>query len=349
MLLLLHTKKKSVVTEIFADRMTDALFWADPKGLDVMRMLLATGASSLPVSKALITSITHYDLETNAQPFAELLLESGANFNYKKGLALRIAIEKSADSLIQNILGRDCGRETLILAIPFIIRSQWEEGKVAALVKDFASHPKQRFDEDFTLLTSEAPMVMQCMRYYGGSRAILAAVLDAGFPVDEVYEDRTSGKVTPLFWALACLDGEESTVDDSVIFLLIKRGGKLTHTNSLDVTKLPSTARLHRHPTPLIHGAVEHGRHEVADYLIENKIELEVKDEQGFREERHCPTQLRLAIMQAFPPYWGRELRLTTTLFILRRGACDRKSSPPLCKAVTTQINPPPLKVDELH
>jgi hypothetical protein len=218
----------SAITHVFADRLQDGVFWASTHGLEVMETLLKKGASGRPVDEALLVAVTNNKTESLALAFAQLLLDNGADVNYKQGIALSQAVQIGATRIMKEILKRKCTSETLALAFPYILDLTLGAPAIIELIDEFARHPSQKFRRPFAHPDVPLPVVAYCMTKFPKNLSILIAVLDAGFPVDDkrgcqIEYANGAVDVTPLFWALS---DSEKAVDDSIITHLINWDGE---------------------------------------------------------------------------------------------------------------------------
>jgi hypothetical protein len=218
----------SAVTQVFADRLQDGVFWATPQGLRIMELLLKRGASGRVVDEALIIAVASNQREPLALDFVRLLLDSGADANYKQGIALTQSVQTGSVGLMKEILKRKCTSETLALAFPYILDLTLGAPAIIELMDAFAQHPNQKFRKPYAHPLIPLPVVTYCMTRFPKNLSILIAVLDAGFPVDDKKGCQVACanflvEVTPLYWALS---DSTKVVDDSIIAHLLKWDGE---------------------------------------------------------------------------------------------------------------------------
>jgi ankyrin repeat protein len=266
LLLLKHVTDVSAVSLVFADRFQDGAYWATQPGFKVMRTLLMNGARGDSVNEALVMAVSQFRSKRRAQEFVPILLENGADVNFKDGYPLQIAATMGDVQLIQDMLVRDCNSHCLALAFPYIFHSKVDESTMVAIVNKFRCHPNQRFEEQFLHPNVPQPVVLLSIMSFPQSLNILASILGAGFPVDEKRGcEMTSGNTTilttPLFWALS-QPGE--FVHDSLIVHLMQCG-----------------ATIHGHPEPLLHMAIRDRRPLIVKCLVDARADLDLPDDRG--------------------------------------------------------------------
>ncbi|KAF4625271.1 hypothetical protein G7Y89_g12898 [Cudoniella acicularis] len=263
----------SAISLVFADRFADEQFWTIPPGLLIMQMLLKRGARGQSVDEALIAAVSKYSSEPLAKDFVSVLLENGSNINYKDGMALQIAATTGDLDLIRLMLAQDCNRISLALACPYTLNAKVDEQKMVEIMKEFGRHRNRAFGEDFAHPIIVEPVLLVCIKCFPRGLNILKATIDAGFQLDE----RKNTQTTPLYWALTQPD---RFVDDSLIELLIERGGKFFHFPVLKI-QLTQAASIQGHAEPLLHVAIRERRPQIIKRLMEAKIDLDLADQYG--------------------------------------------------------------------
>lgn len=249
--------------------------WLSDNGHEAAKMLLAKGARGDGVAAALSTAIDAYGSEKDqiARRFVELLTCYDVNVDHDEGLVVQNAAKRADSDLVRQLLSRKPNSRTVSMAFPYIFRADIAEDELLILINLFAEYHdgEERLDVMFAHPEC-APVLFQVISKYPRSVRVLEALLDAGFYHDQM----TTGRIMPeeieedeqislLLWALL---QPQKRVSDSIIELLIDRGGKVNFETRLSKT------------TPLM-VAVQSKRKDLVRKIILAGAEVDVVDATG--------------------------------------------------------------------
>jgi ankyrin repeat protein len=232
-LLLGSPKANGCLADAFKEAMKTDLLWKSSTGLAIMKLMLKKGgASGEAVGEALYQAIEKSEAapEGLASEFLDVLLESGADVNYQRGLALQRAAMQVNIPLLEKLLP-SANSESKAMAIPYIFICCDDRAVVLKAIQMF----ERSFVEgdpgvDITFThpdTNLEPLLFMALDRFPRDTTILEALLQMGYHANQwqLCEDTDVG-MEPwpiLFWAL---DRPEKKISSATIELLIDEGGK---------------------------------------------------------------------------------------------------------------------------
>jgi len=235
LLLLEYLIDESAPSLMFKDRLQESWNTLTKEVVDTLEILLAHGAHGEYVQKALVLAISESDSNPLARDFAGILLNHDVDVNYEQGRPLQIAAEIAAIEFLSVMITKGATPESLLMAFPHIFKVQPRpsEATMLSLIKLFREHAGEKLSSFVHPTIPDPPVFMGVYNYPQCSR-VLEALLDAGFSVDPKMAHRLPNlgnvMITPLYWAL--LD-HEKVVTEPVVYMLLKRGGKFFHVDTI--------------------------------------------------------------------------------------------------------------------
>ncbi|KAF4634237.1 hypothetical protein G7Y89_g3872 [Cudoniella acicularis] len=257
-LLLAHSQDQSASSFVFDVLIKIEGFWSKKDSFSIFTILLENGAEGTSVNDALIKVVA--DTQPSARHFEATLLQHGVDIDYKDGEALQIAAERGEPGLVKRMLEMNPSADSVSMAFPYAFHSKLGEASTLAVIELFVELAADQLDPDFMHPEIPEPPVFLCLNHYPTSPRVLKATLKAGFRVDETMSSE-SGKYTAIYWSLST---QGKKIADPLVELLITEGPDLQN-----------------HPEPLLHLAIENGRPQVLQFLIDKGADVDVADETG--------------------------------------------------------------------
>ncbi|KAH8676507.1 hypothetical protein BGZ60DRAFT_525953 [Tricladium varicosporioides] len=275
-LLLAHSKVDSAASVVFETMMKADSFWGKRDTFAILTILLEFGAEGVSVNDALIKTVA--DTQPSARHFEATLLQHHVDIDYKEGEALQIATERGEPGLVRRMLEMNPSMDSVSMAFPYAFHSRLGEASTLAVINAFVELAADQLDPDFMHEEIPEPPVFLCLNHYPANLSILESTLRGGYRADETMTCE-SGKYTALFFALST---QGKRVTDPVVELLIDR-----------------MVDLRNHPEPLIHMAIENGRPQVLQNLINASADVDLTDEEGVTALSAATLKNDLQSMQA--------------------------------------------------
>ncbi|PMD32806.1 hypothetical protein L207DRAFT_590496 [Hyaloscypha variabilis F] len=254
-LLLGHSRDASAPSVVFDALMKTDSFWGKRDAFAILTLLLENGATGIAVDDALIKAVT--DNQPDTRHFEVTLLQHGASIDHKDGEALQIATERGEAALVRRMLEMKPTSETVSMAFPYAYVCKLPEANALAVIDSFVELSTEELYPGFMHPEIPEPPVFLSVKHYPNNVEILAATLKAGFDIDQVMSSE-NGRYTALYWSLV----QGKKIGDDVVEFLIRQG-----------------ADLKTHTVPLLHLAIDDGRHGIIQCLIEEGVDIDLPDE----------------------------------------------------------------------
>ena len=285
-LLLEHSTDGSAPSVVFEALMKAESFWGKRDAFAILTLLLNNGAGGIAVDDALIKAVT--DNQPDARHFEVTLLQHGASIDHKDGEALQIATEGGEAALVRRMLEMKPTSETVSMAFPYAYVSKLPEASALAIINSFVELSAEELYPDFMHPEIPEPPVFLSVKNYPNNVEILAATLKAGFHIDQIMSSET-GRYTALYWSLV----QGKKIEDGVVEFLIRQGGeydisyycplRIDNGHFVGIQRIILThddpADLKSHTVPLLHLAIDEGRHGIVQCLIEEGVDIDLPDD----------------------------------------------------------------------
>lgn len=244
--LLINSPKANLcLSTAFKEAMATDVLWKSSTGLAIVKLMLKKGAVGDAVGEALYQAVEKCGTggEGLAGEFMDVLLESGADVNYQRGLALQRAAMQVDILLLEKLLP-GATSESKAMAIPYLFTCCDDKATVLKAIQAFERSFLEgdpgvdiAFEHPDTNLE---PMLFMALDKFPRDTQILKALLDMGFHANQwqICEDDVDIGREPwpvLLWAL---ERPEKKISSANIEMLIEEGANVNFKSKSGMTPL---------------------------------------------------------------------------------------------------------------
>jgi ankyrin repeat protein len=234
-LLIEPANAKPHVSSTFKAIMSIDDFWKTYRGFSIVETLLKNGVTGEPVNEALRLAVEKSCMKSTdlLRDFVDLLLQFNSDVNYDRGAVLQQATSNLNVSAVRKLLPY-ASTNTKAIALPYVFSTTQDINAVMQIIQAFAdSLPDVERDcfSDFEHPDSQLnPVLFHALSEYPRKADMLKVLLDMGYSPNQWRLQDTGQGAGPEAWSILCwaLDQAEKKVSDTIVEMLIDRGGEST-------------------------------------------------------------------------------------------------------------------------
>lgn len=235
-------QSEPIYTQAFAAVINRNKQWIAFEHVDVVDIMLRSGASNQIASRAMVEIVDHLVCRESQQDLAKTLLGKlfavNVDVNSGNGKVISIAASRGDPRLLSYLLANGATSSSATLALTAAIMAHHGEALLLQMIEIFVT--QRRAAPDFNRsLPGMPPPVLLCLKSYGESVAILDSLVKAGCHLgatvpmqvcSEITEDEGGEafslgpeSVPVLMWALL---QEGELISSAVVGALLRHGGE---------------------------------------------------------------------------------------------------------------------------